>query len=206
MYSDMEKTYLLVIKRGKNDYLSVEWNLLKSYAGENIYTLEGIDNFTRKMYTEELIAEVLKENIVSPEERFQSFSIIYRQNGKTHEIKEGTIFKENTNILSEDGLIGFIIENIDNKQLLNEIYNLLNFKDKEEKLEEFKFILKNIDLFKNKSQNAVLAALSQFKFITYEKKRNIIMRTSEKVVPKIEQNNQNKSLTNQKKQSDYKVA
>lgn len=206
MYSDMEKTYLLVIKRGKNDYLSVEWNLLKPYTGENIYTLEGIDNFTRKMMSEELITEVLKENIVSPDERFQSFSIIYRHNGKIHEVKEGTIFKENTNILSEDSLINFIVENIDNKQLINEIYNLLNFKEQEEKIDEFKFILKNIDLFKNKSQNALLAALSQFKLISYEKKRSIIMRTSEKVVPKVESKNPNKTLTNQKNKIDYKVA
>ena len=43
------RRYLLVIKRKNNDFLPIEWNLTRFYAGEDLNTLEGIDSFTRKI-------------------------------------------------------------------------------------------------------------------------------------------------------------
>lgn len=180
-----EKNYLLVIKRDNNNYLSVEWNLTKYYERENLYSLSGIDNFTRKVTRSNLLNELLKENLIEPTEKYIGFVIIYKSNGKTRELKEGTIFKDDNYILSEDDLIYFILENISNKSLINEIFNLCNIKDTDKNLEEFKFILKHIDLFQIKGLNAVKIALQRFKNISYDKKRNIIIKISNKVIPKI---------------------
>ena len=43
------------------------------------------------------------------------------------------------------------------------MFNICHFKDDNEQVKEFKFVLKQIDLFKAKGQNGVKAALSLFK-------------------------------------------
>lgn len=179
--------YLLAIKRNNNDFLNIDWKLTKFYNGENLYTLEGIDSFTRKITTYELINEILEKHLIEKDELFQSFSIIYQAKKGTRELKEGTIFKENNVIYSEDDLIRFIIKNKSNKQLLNMITNLCNFKDKEDKVEEFKFVLKNIDLFESRGANGLKAALSIFKDISYKKKRSIILKITDTIMVKLSQ-------------------
>lgn len=179
--------YLLAIKRNNNDFLNIDWKLTKFYNGENLYTLEGIDSFTRKITTYELINEILEKHLIEKGELFQSFSIIYQTKKGTRELKEGTIFKENNVIYSEDDLIRFIIKNKSNKQLLNMITNLCNFKDKEDKVEEFKFVLKNIDLFESRGANGLKAALSIFKDISYKKKRSIILKITDTIMVKLSQ-------------------
>ena len=195
MPENNNRNYLLVIKKGKNSYLSVEWNLTDLYNGENLYSLPGIDEFTKKIYRTELLQAVLTQNQVAPTELFESFAIIYNYNGKTHEVKEGTIFKEDTEILSEEDLVNFLVNNLNNKNLINEISNLLNFKEPEAKVTEFKFILKNIDLFALKGHNATIAALSTFKDISYEKKRSLLIRISNNIIPKYIQKENIASLT-----------
>jgi hypothetical protein len=64
------RKYLLVIKRNNKDYLPLEWNLTSYYGGENLHTIEGIDQFTSKMTQGELIADIINNNIVSGKERF----------------------------------------------------------------------------------------------------------------------------------------
>lgn len=179
--------YLLAIKRNNNDFLNIDWKLTKFYNGENLYTLEGIDSFTRKITTYDLINEILEKHLIEKDELFQSFSIIYQTKKGTRELKEGTIFKENNVIYSEDDLIRFIIKNKSNKQLLNMITNLCNFKDKEDKVEEFKFVLKNIDLFESRGANGLKAALSIFKDISYKKKRSIILKITDTIMVKLSQ-------------------
>lgn len=170
------RTYCLVIKRKNNDFLPVEWNLTKFYQGENLYTLEGIDTFTSKITRKELIQELLSLNILNPDDEFMNFSIIYKSKNRTRELKEGSIFHEDNAVISEDQLIDFLVGIQDNKSLLNEVYNLCHFKEDDEKVKEFKFVLKQIDLFKLKGDNGVKAALSTFKSIPYNKKRTIILR------------------------------
>lgn len=177
--------YLLVIKRDRNNYLSIEWNLTKFYNNENLFLLPDIDNFTRKLSKPDLLSELLKKNLVDPNEKYVDFAIIYKNNGKTCELKEGPIFKEDNFILSEDNLIELILRNSSDKPLINDIYNLCNLKQTEKKLEEFKFILKNIDIFKNKGLKQTKIALDSFKNISYENKRKIIFKISTKIFPKL---------------------
>ena len=179
------KNYLLVIKRKNNDFLPIEWHLLKRYNGENLHTLEGIDSFTRKITPPELASELIDSNLVDPKEEFEKFAIIYNTKKGYRELKEGTIFKENNIIYSEDDLIKFIEKNKNNKELLNNISNLCNFKDKEEKVGEFKFVLKNLDLFAARGSNGIKAALSTFKQISYEKKRTLILKITDTIIVKL---------------------
>lgn len=184
MESD-NRNYLLVIKRKNNDFLPVEWHLTRFYNGENLNTLEGIDTFTRKIETKELLTELLEKNLVEPTEEFESLAIIYNSKNKTRELKEGTIFKENNIIFGEDDLIKLIIKNRANKDFLNQIYNICHFKEREEKVEEFKFIIKNLDLFETRGENGIKAALSVFKDISYAKKRTIILRITDTILVKL---------------------
>jgi hypothetical protein len=176
------RNYLLVIKRRNNDFLPVEWHLTKFYNNENLNTLEGIDSFTRKITSLELIEEIVAKNLVEPTEQFEKFAIIYISNNKTRELKEGTFFKENNIIFSEDDLIKLIIKNKNNKDFLNQIYNICNIKTSEEKIQEFKFIIKNLDLFEARGENGLKAALSIFKEISYAKKRTIILKITDTVL------------------------
>lgn len=180
-----QKNYLLVIKRKNNDFLPIEWNLLKIYKGENLNTLEGIDSFTRRITTPELATEIIEAHLVDPKEEFEKFAIIYNTKKGYRELKEGTIFKENNIIYGEDDLIKFLEKNKNNKELLNNISNQCNFKDKEEKINEFKFVLKNLDLFAARGTNGIKAALSTFKQISYEKKRSLILKITDKIIVKL---------------------
>lgn len=183
------RNYLLVIKRKNNDFLPIEWHLTKFYNGENLNTLEGIDAFTRKITTRELLTELLEKHLADPNEEFDSFAIIYNSKNRTRELKEGTFFKENNIIFSEDDLIKLIIKNRSNKNFLNQIFNICHFKDDEEKVEEFKFIIKNLNLFEAKGENGLIAALSIFKSISYAKKRTIVLRITDKILVKLSAEN-----------------
>ena len=182
------RTYCLVIKRKNNDFFPVEWNLTKFYEGENLYSLDGIDKFTTKITRKELIEELLSCNIISPTDEFQDFSIIYKVKNRTRELKEGAIFKEDNLVISEDDLITLLVNNYNNKKLLNEVYNICHFKDKDIKVEEFKYILKTIDLFSIKGINGVKGAFTTFKSIPYEKKRTIILRVVDTIFPRLAEN------------------
>lgn len=173
-----KRRYCLVIKRNNNDYLSLEWNLTRFYENENLYTLEEIDKFTRKMTRIELIQDVLSKNMVEASEKYQSFAIIYFENGKNREVKEGTIFKEDTFVFDEEKFILFILENLNNKRVLSLVYNMCNVKSDDKYLEEFKYVIKNIDLFRLNGEKGTLASLYLFKDIGYETKRKILLRLS----------------------------
>jgi hypothetical protein len=189
---EQPRTYCLVLKRKNNDYLPIEWNLLKFYNGENLYTLEGIDAFTSKITRKELIEEILNCNLVNPTDPFAGFAIIFKNKNKTRELKEGSIFREDNAVLSEEELINFLVTIQDNKQLINEVYNICHFKDESEKVKEFKFVLRNIGIFKLKGENGVKGALSIFKSISYENKRTIILRIVDTIFPRIMKNKSNK--------------
>lgn len=181
MVEESCRKYLLAIKRGHNNYLPLEWNLTKYYNQENLYTLEGIDSFTKKMRRIDLINEILNQNLVDGSDHFRGFSIIYYSNGKNREVKEGPIFQEDINVLDEDEFIFFIMDNINDKKALSFIYNMCSIKSTETKLEEFKFVLKYIDTFKSRGNNGIYGALSLFKDLSYETKRKILLRTSARV-------------------------
>lgn len=198
MVNQSERKYLLVIKRDNNDYLPFEWNLLSDQNGKIINSLEEIDTFTKSLTRVDLLAKALSLNLLDLTDKFTSFAIIYYENGKTRELKEGVVFKEDIEILSEQEFINFIIENINNKSLINEIYNICNSKESEQPLNEFKFVLKNLDLFLNKGPNALIVALNKFNEISYFRRRNIIIRVSKTIWFKAKNNSQNITLNKNK--------
>lgn len=179
-YND-EKTYLLVIKRNNNDYLPLEWHLTSYYNGENLSTIEGIDSFTSKITKAELLAEVLKLNMIDDDEKFLDFAIIYYEKGKNREEKEGTIFLEDQIDLNTENFINYIAKAVEDKIFLNQLYNACYSKKEEQALTEFKFILKNINYFINRGHNAVYAALSIFNKISYLQKRDIMIKVIRKL-------------------------
>lgn len=188
------RSYLLAIKRNNNNYLPLEWHLLDFYAGENLHTLEGIDSFTKKVTRFKLITSALKANIVDENEHFQEFVIIYHEKGKYRELKDGPIFQEDTDILTINAIIGYIITNLDNHQALSEIYNICNLNIEDKKLEEVKYIIKNIDYFKSQGEKVTYAALSILNDLDYSIKRSILIKTSRKIVRKYLNNDENPTL------------
>ncbi len=181
MSSEIERKYLLSIKRNNNDYLPLEWNLTSLYQGENVYSLEGIDDFTKRITKLDFVSELLKENIVDSNDPFRSFAIIYFEKGRYRELKEGPVFLDDQQPFKEDELILYIFNNKDNKNALSIIYNFCNnIKIENTKLEEFKFIIKNIDIFISKGSKYTYAALTTFKNIPYEIKRSILIKATKK--------------------------
>ncbi len=182
MKNNDPKVYLLAIKRGNNDYLPLEWHLTKFYRNENLYTLEGIDSFTKNVTKKELLQEVLKLNMIDINERFVDFAIIYPVNNKFNELKEGCIFKDDHEILDENTIISYIIANKSNKSILNKITNLCKGKTEDYKVEEFKYLLKNLDLFITASPEKTVKSLQKFKTVNYENRRSILIKLSKRVI------------------------
>lgn len=187
--SKTELKYLLAIKRGNNDYLPLEWHLTRYYNNEDLTSLEGIDKFTKRITRQELITEALALNMIDLDERYIDFSIIYPKGNKFNELKEGCIFKDDLNILDEDFILSYIVTNLDNKAILNKISNLCKGKTDDIKIIEFKYLLKNINLFVSEDKRKVIKALQIFKDISYENRRSIIIKLSKRViVPEIKKN------------------
>ena len=163
MSNNEPKQYLLAIKRGNNDYLPLEWHLTSLYHNENLNTLEGIDSFTKRLTKEELLLEVIKLNMINLDERFVDFAIIYPTKDKFNELKEGCIFKSDNDILDENTIISYIIANKDNKSILNKITNLCTGKTTDSKVDEFKYLIKNLNLFISANPEETIKALQRFK-------------------------------------------
>ena len=177
----VSKKYLLVIKRGNNDYLPIEWKLLKSYNNEDLNTLEGIDKFTSKHDKLSLITDIINSNMLNLDEKFQDFAIIYSEKGRNRIIKEGIIFQNKTHYTDPEYITNIIFDNIKNKQFLNNLSNLC--KDSNIKVQEFKYILKNIEIFISKGNNAIKAALYKYNEIPYEIQRKLSFNILEKLLP-----------------------
>ena len=177
-----DKMYYLVIKRNNRNYLFVDWTQTSSYRGEDMYSLYGIDSYTQRLNRVELLLDLVNSNLLESKDIFDSFQIIFKEKNRQRELKEGPIFIEDTNILSEDDFIKFIYENKNKKSLINNISNLIN----EDRLDittyNFKEALKNIN---NLSDQELKIALEQFRSIPYHMKRQIIMKTSQKIIPKL---------------------
>lgn len=182
MENNETQKYLLAIKRGNNDYLPLEWHLTKYYQNENLNTLEGIDAFTKNVTKKDLLLEVIRLNMISLDERFVDFAIIYPVNDKFYELKEGCIFKSDQDILDENTIISYIIANKDNKNILNKITNLCKGKTSDSKVEEFKYLIKNLNLFIDTNPEETIKALQKFKSVKYANRRSILIKLSKRVI------------------------
>ena len=103
--------YMFVIKRGKNDYFPIDLKALKEYKNEDLNELEGIDSFTSKTSNYKLINDLILAGIVAPEDYFMYFTIIYKEKGRYREIKEGIIFEDIAQYVSDKDFINIINNN-----------------------------------------------------------------------------------------------
>lgn len=184
METSLKRTYMLAIKRNNNDYLPLEWKYTKTYDKEDLSTLEGIDHFTSLSYTDELLSDALDAKLINPFEKFERLAIIYKDNGKFRELKEGIVDYDEEFCLNFDLLCQFLERNIHNKNMINSICNILgSFRDPSNELIQFIFILKNIGIFEKKGHNGIKAALSKFDDIGYEEKRKASLIINRKFGP-----------------------
>ncbi len=178
------RNYLLVIKTGNNSYLPIEWETINDYQKENLYTLEGIDTFTSRFSESELLNEALDQNIVSPDDPYRTLSIIFKENGKNREVKEGIIYRDSYETLTEEEFVAVLLKAVDtnDKETINNVIMQCKNKDNNPELEKFIYILKNINIFKEKGENGIKAALSMFYNLPYDLKRQIRLKVSKKIV------------------------
>ena len=173
-----ERNYYLVIRVGKNSFLPIDWSQTQYFDGENLFSLSGIDKFTSKVLSLDLLKECLRLGFLKEDDLFSSMEILYIENGKNHTIKEGPIFLEDNYIIGEDFLIDYIIRNKDNKELINNIIMQCNIKDTDQRVEEFKLILRSISKI---PEELLSEYLSIFKELSYEQKRAICCRISNSI-------------------------
>lgn len=181
---DTARNYLLVIKTGNNSYLPIEWQTIKDYNKENLYTLDGIDSFTSRFTEGELLYEAVEQNILSMDDPFRQVAIIYKENGKNREVKEGIIYKNTVNVLSEEEFLDVLLDIVtnDDKETLNNVIQQCNIKEQSQEVEKFIYVLKNINIFKEKGKNGIIAALNTFNEIPYDLRRKIRLKVAKKII------------------------
>lgn len=185
-----QKKYSLAIKRGNKDYLPIDGTLLPIYNHENLSTLSGIDSFTSRFTEIELIENILSVNIVPPTERFIKFVIIFMEKGNIRELKEGPCFIENSSFLKKHTIYQFFTKNFYNKVLLNKVYNFLNNKNNSKELEEFRYIINNIDFFLLKGEKVAIVAFQKIYELEHEESRKLGMYLAKNVIPSLNKENQ----------------
>lgn len=164
--------YLLVIRSHHNNFIPFEWNLTKKYAGENLSTLEGIDAYTSK-YTEiELIEELLELNLISLNDSYAGFAIIYNEKNRTRVLDSGVIFQNSPLKLEDKIIIDYIYQNHENKGFINDI--IMHLKNKDNiNINNFKYILKNISKLKERGEKFLYSSITLYSKIPYLNKRNL---------------------------------
>ena len=196
MMNPDDRKYYLVVRVGKNSFMPIDWTQTNFYHGENLYSLSGIDKYTSQILSLNLMDEIMHQGLMSPDDLFSSFEILYIENNSNHTVKEGPIFKEDEHILSEDELIEFIIENRDNKETINNILMQCNIKETDEILENFKTTLRNIVFFEN-DIDRLRNSLRIFKQLSYFQKRKISVRVSNSIILKSKEKVYEKRIQNE---------
>lgn len=115
----MSNKYYLVLEYLPGDFMTVDINVINQ-DNNNYYLIQNIDQFTTQYSEEEIKNLISKANIVP--DRYL--------NGKLHIINEN---KYRFPILTKDcnfSLDKFILENIDDKQVMNKFINVFRKYDK----------------------------------------------------------------------------
>ena len=134
-----ELGYSLVLIRGKKDAMPIDLvRLTRTTNKENlVYSLKDIDLFTSKMSEEELINKLLEGNYIDAYEAFNRIGIIYYENGRSRELPEGPCYIENSMFIDVENVYRFIIDNLNNSQIINKLYNSLVKFDNDEATKKF---------------------------------------------------------------------
>ena len=168
--------YMLVIKNKKRNYAPIDWKSINK-KNSSISSLKGIDDFTSQYEEEELFNLLIEHHLIEQRNENDEIAIIFKEKDRIREVKEGILFKNNKDLISDETYITNILKNINNKNFINNIYNLCNSLGKSEEIKNIKYILKKLDFFKQKGSNGCRAALLEFTKLPYEEKRKIYLQT-----------------------------
>ena len=185
--------YYLVIRSGKNSYLPVDWSQTSIYEGEDLFSLKGIDTFTSRIHSIDLLREILKEKLITGDELFSSFEVLYLEKGHNRTLEEGPIFLENEYVISEGEFIEYIIANRHEQDVIESVLMQTQLKETSSNLEKFQLILRNISFFGDRIED-LRDQLDTFKYLTYEEKRSICVRMSNYLLEKQEEKKKEKRL------------
>lgn len=166
--------YQLAMRRANNNYLLFELSRLEEFKNINTSTLEGIDSLTSQYNNEDEIKAILLENnFIDVEDLESPLVIIFYENEKWRQERYGICFKEHINCITNEFLIEFITQNIDNYEIINHIYNQFNSsKNKTTALELLLQVLKNI---KKAKEQGILKNIYAINYLSYKEKRDLGM-------------------------------
>ena len=123
--------YSLCIRRGNNNYLPIDWTILDNTSNQSdIYNLEKIDKFTVSTTEEELKVKLLEGNYINGLEYECPIIIVYMEKGSIRILSEGSLFEDMKDVLDNEYIIDYLINNINNRQDMNKLYNYMSkYKD-----------------------------------------------------------------------------
>ncbi len=159
--------YSLSIRRGNNNYYPVEWKYLTENKVNDEYNLEEIDNFTTSLSEGEIKYKLIEGNYINEYEVSCPFIIIYYEKDNIRILNDGVLFINDKEALNKSFIINYLIENINNRQLMNKIYNSINKYNKDNpKLDEFLYVInKTKEITENLVPKKILDTFSKLDYI-----------------------------------------
>ena len=106
--------YFLVLEKRPKDFMPINIGILTKDDLHNFTSLQSIDDFTRK-YLEEDIKKMIKDNNLVTEDYLEGKLWVINENKYRYKL-----FTKDVNM----SLDTFLLENIDNKQIMNKFTNI----------------------------------------------------------------------------------
>ena len=159
--------YSLCIRRGNNNYLPIDWVGLNDTSNQDdIYNLEKIDRFTVNTSEEELKIQLLENNYINGMEYECPIIIVYMEKGSIRILNEGPIFVDLKDALDNELVIDYLINNINNRQDINKIYNYLAKYKEDQSLADFLYAInKTKDINPNMINNMIVERYNKLSYI-----------------------------------------
>lgn len=169
----------LVIMSEGDGFFPIEASFLDICDKPSISTLKEIDDFTKQFTKEEIFESLKRSNIQFPEMNENTRLMIIQHEGKM--IRKYNAYTKENNDFFKFNLFDFFIENLNNKNILNQLKNSLETK---------KYIPK--DLFEficNLNSASTTKIINDFTKLQYEATRYLTEFILERIAPKLEQDN-----------------
>lgn len=202
-------SFLLAIKRNNNDYVPIDWTLsslfkninLSQPPSININSLESIDTFTKNYTSEYLTDQFFSDNLIDIDLKDKPLVIIFKSKDKYQELEQGVIFEEDKEALDSDFIYTTIMDNLNNKEMLNWIYTHYKGKNKDKKYSaRLESLLECIRTFKAISIMNQLASINE---LTYIERRSLSLLLKRKILPRINKNIIEESVSLKRSSSKY---
>ena len=175
-------TYHLCIRGNNNQFIPVDWRQTRFYRGEDLTSLKGIDMYTSKSTSLDLLRELLRKDLMVVGDNFRGFEIVTVSDDDTYDVNgEGPIFKEDEHVMSEEELIEYIISIREDEAALNAFLNeIKDLKYPDELYSSFIHVINTISYCVDDIE-LLRERLEVFKYLTYLQKRTICFRISERI-------------------------